>query len=281
MTGRIIVQGDVHGCVAEAQRALEKARFDPSADELWSIGDLIDRGPDSVGVVELYRALGGKFVLGNHEDKLLRWHDWQLRSAATGEAITMPADPETVRTYEQLKDRPELLDWLAHAPLAKMFEDEYVCLIHAGIRPGHPTQRFTADYTPPYGKRAPNGSADKKEIERNRDLIGEATTLRFVRRDGQKWKQIAWREKRDSDEFWADHHNPRAPHVIYGHQPWRSTRAHVNATGIDLGCVHGGALLTLVIPRGERDPAEWRYQVTKADRVYWSAPDGSSAFLLD
>src|SRR5262245_14511601 len=60
------IVGDVHGCVRELDDLLRRIRFDPAADELWCTGDLVNPGPDSLGVLTLWREAGGRAVLGNH-----------------------------------------------------------------------------------------------------------------------------------------------------------------------------------------------------------------------
>jgi bis(5'-nucleosyl)-tetraphosphatase (symmetrical) len=61
------IVGDVQGCARELDELLRKVRFDPGSDELWCLGDLVNRGPDSLAVLRLWRDLGGRSVLGNHD----------------------------------------------------------------------------------------------------------------------------------------------------------------------------------------------------------------------
>src|SRR6185436_5882892 len=69
--GRTLIVGDVHGCAAELGSLLESLA--PGADDqVLFVGDLVARGPDSRGVLALYRAVRGRSVLGNHEARLAR-----------------------------------------------------------------------------------------------------------------------------------------------------------------------------------------------------------------
>src|SRR5258706_15968037 len=61
------VVGDVHGCAREFGDLLDEVRFEPVEDELWSVGDLVNTGPDSLGVLRIFRDAGGRAVLGNHD----------------------------------------------------------------------------------------------------------------------------------------------------------------------------------------------------------------------
>ena len=73
---RKIIIGDIHGCIDELKSLVSKIAI-TSNDELFFIGDLIDKGPDSVAVVKYVYALSKKnktiLILGNHEEKFLRY----------------------------------------------------------------------------------------------------------------------------------------------------------------------------------------------------------------
>src|SRR5204863_3459965 len=70
--GRTIIVGDVHGCRDELDALLDKVAF-TMGDRLVFVGDLIARGPDSLGVLDIARHTGAEIVRGNHEEKLLAW----------------------------------------------------------------------------------------------------------------------------------------------------------------------------------------------------------------
>ena len=61
------VVGDVQGCARELDDLLREIRFDPAKDELWSTGDLVNRGPASLAAARLWRDIGGRVVICNHE----------------------------------------------------------------------------------------------------------------------------------------------------------------------------------------------------------------------
>ena len=73
---RHIIIGDIHGCIDELKMLIQKLELQQD-DHLYFIGDLIDRGPDSVGVVKYVKALSEDYavvlILGNHEEKFLRY----------------------------------------------------------------------------------------------------------------------------------------------------------------------------------------------------------------
>ena len=102
--------GDIQGCHAEFCELLSLIGFSPASDRLWLTGDLVNRGPDSLGVVREVIALGESAVtvLGNH--------DLHLLTVSAGHRDTHRDD--TLASILDAPDRHDLVDWLAHRPLA-------------------------------------------------------------------------------------------------------------------------------------------------------------------
>jgi serine/threonine protein phosphatase 1 len=146
--------GDIHGCLEKIVRLLDRLRYDPAADRLIFLGDYIDRGPDSKGVIDLLLRLQREnpaniFLLGNHEDNFLTY----LHACMTAEGIdSWLKEPffagggiATLRSYcPQLRDPyderllasvpPGHVAFLANLPLY-WTNAEYIA-VHAGVRPG-------------------------------------------------------------------------------------------------------------------------------------------------
>lgn len=120
--------GDVQGCAAELRDLLDAARFDPARHRLALAGDLVNRGPDSAGVLELARRLDALAVIGNHEVGLLEGR----RTAA----------------LDRLRDQlgSALGEWLAWLRALPTFvcEDGFI-LVHAGIAPGKRPEQCTRE----------------------------------------------------------------------------------------------------------------------------------------
>lgn len=70
-TGRDFIVADLHGCLDLLQEQMSRIGFDPAKDRLFSVGDLVDRGPDSMGCLRLLREPWFHAIVGNHEDMLL------------------------------------------------------------------------------------------------------------------------------------------------------------------------------------------------------------------
>ncbi len=124
--------GDIQGCYDSFRRLLETCRFDPGADRLWLVGDLVNRGPRSLETLRYVRALGHRAitVLGNH--------DLYLLMIAYGGARKRGRD-DTLQPILEAADREELLNWLRHQPLCYC-EGDY-CLVHAGLLPQWTTEQ--------------------------------------------------------------------------------------------------------------------------------------------
>lgn len=117
--------GDIQGCLASLQRLIDRLRFDPTSDRLWFAGDLVNRGPDSLGVLRLIKNLGpsARVVLGNH--------DLFLLAVAEGFAHLRPKD--TIQDVLTAPDQDELLTWLRRQPLHH--HEEGYLMVHAGLLP--------------------------------------------------------------------------------------------------------------------------------------------------
>lgn len=119
------VIGDVQGCLDPLKRLLDRCRFDPRADRLVFAGDLVARGPDSVGTLRFVRALGASAttVLGNHDLNLL----------GTAQGHREPR--EGLEQVVQAPDADELLDFVACQPLAWHDAALDTLVVHAGLAP--------------------------------------------------------------------------------------------------------------------------------------------------
>ena len=121
----IYAVGDIQGCYTELQQLLETIRFDSTQDQLWLVGDLVNRGPGSLAVLRLVKSLGDSAVtvLGNH--------DLHLLAVAEGAAEMNRSD--TLDEILNAPDRDELLHWLRNQRLLHA-QHGYV-LVHAGLLP--------------------------------------------------------------------------------------------------------------------------------------------------
>ncbi|HMD72744.1 MAG TPA: symmetrical bis(5'-nucleosyl)-tetraphosphatase, partial [Steroidobacteraceae bacterium] len=119
--------GDVQGCDAELEALLKSIDFSANRDRVWFVGDLVNRGPDSLEVLRRVRALGdaATITLGNH--------DLHLLAVAFGRARLRAED--TLHEVLAAPDRDVLLDWLLRRPLLHEEPALNLCLLHAGLPP--------------------------------------------------------------------------------------------------------------------------------------------------
>src|SRR5271163_721705 len=119
--------GDVQGCDQELGALLDTLRFRPDTDQVWFVGDLVNRGPDSLAVLRRIRSLGdaATVTLGNH--------DLHLLAVAFGSAHARSDD--TLDDILAAPDRDALLEWLAARPLFHEDDALNACMLHAGLAP--------------------------------------------------------------------------------------------------------------------------------------------------
>ncbi len=117
--------GDIQGCFEPLQRLLDLVRFDPATDRLWFVGDLVNRGPDSLATLRFVRDLGSTAitVLGNHDLHLL----------AIAEGFQTLKRGDTLADILEAPDRAQLLEWLRRQPL--LHREHGVTMVHAGLLP--------------------------------------------------------------------------------------------------------------------------------------------------
>jgi bis(5'-nucleosyl)-tetraphosphatase (symmetrical) len=117
--------GDIQGCWTQLAQLIERFRFNPQSDRLWFVGDLVNRGPNSLDVLRFVRNLGesARVVLGNHDLFLL----------AVSEGVIPLRAKDTIGDVLGADDRQDLLAWLRRQPLHHR-ERSYL-MIHAGLLP--------------------------------------------------------------------------------------------------------------------------------------------------
>jgi len=122
------VVGDIHGCAREFADLLDEIRFDPARDELWCVGDLVNTGPDSLATLRLWKDVGARAILGNHDIYAL-----------LARAGRVARRPDHLDELFVAPDADELLGRLRAAPAMFRLEREIaprgVWLVHAGVHP--------------------------------------------------------------------------------------------------------------------------------------------------
>jgi len=265
--------GDIQGCFKELQALLALIRFDPSRDRLWFVGDLVNRGPDSLETLRFVRDLGERAVtvIGNH--------DLHLLAAAHGKILDR--DDHTLDAVLSAPDRDELIDWLCARPLLHHDSALGYTMVHAGLPPQWDLRQAQACarevevqmrgprraelFREMYGNQPRLWSDRLAGIERWRFIINCFTRMRYCHTDGRldlKSKGAPGSQPDGSMPWFAvPGRASRDLNIVFGH--W-STLGECNEPGIfptDSGCLWGGALSALRLdgaPRYTRLPCKGR-----------------------
>ena len=259
----IYLIGDLQGCAAALDRMLQDIAFTPSRDRLVLLGDLVNRGPDSLGVLRRLSALGAAAtcLLGNH--------DLHLLAVAHGARAVQRGD--TFEEVLQAPDRAAWIDWLRQQPLAHV-EAGWLC-VHAGVAPTWTTAltlalaaEVQAVLRSPdlpgflhamYGNQPDRWTDELRGAERLRLTVNVLTRIRFCSADGT----LDFKTKEGAGAAppgfmpWFD-----VPGRLTADQPlafghW-STLGLINRPqllALDTGCVWGGSLTAVRVDGGRRD----------------------------
>lgn len=256
--------GDVQGCRAALEDLLANIRFDPACDRLWFAGDLVARGPDSLGTLRLIQQLGhaADSVLGNHDLHLLAAHH--------GLASIKPKD--ATAPILAAHDRDALMTWLQHRPLLLDLPFQHV-MTHAGIPPfwslinarqyagevEHALRDTEARqfFAAMYGDEPSRWRDNLLAAPRLRMITNCLTRMRLLHVDGRL--DFAHKEELETAppglSAWFAQSSPlwHDTRIIFGH--WAALKGvthQPNCIAIDTGCVWGEHLCAYRLDDGQR-----------------------------
>lgn len=215
---KTIIVGDSHGLIEEVVELVEqKCGFKAGTDVLMSVGDMVDKGPESAAVVRFFRELGATVVLGNHEAKHVKYRKHFLAlSKDPSYKIPMKWGEDYARVFSSLSEKD--LDWVCGLPKFHYFGGGAWILVHAGLQAGLPMEK----------------QAKCLWLRYVRETDGEM--IPFDGKPGAPVGGVWWASRWQGPEK-----------IVYGHQPWDGEVRVENGTyGIDTGAVHGKKLTALV-----------------------------------
>ena len=258
--------GDLQGCLQPLQCLLKEVAFDPAKDRLWLVGDLVNRGPQSLATLRFLYAMRDSLicVLGNH--------DLHLLAVAHNRERLKKAD--TLQEILDAPDRDELLNWLRQQPLLHYDPERDTLLVHAGIPPQWTLSKalkraaevqdaLRDDTRLPlflegmYGNQPARWDKGLRGIERLRVITNYLTRMRFCSADGSL--ELKSKEGLDSAPAgfapWFSYANrkTRKHKIIFGH--WAALEGRCsqpNLFALDSGCVWGGAMTLLNLDSGAK-----------------------------
>lgn len=243
--------GDLQGCDEELRALLGRLKFSADRDQLWFVGDLVNRGPASLATLRQVHALrdNAAVVLGNH--------DLHLLALACGADRRRSSD--TLDEVLAAPDREVLLEWLLTRPLAHAQGTDL--MVHAGVVPqwtvaltltlaaevGAALRRDPrALFEHMYGNEPERWDERLAGMERLRFVINVLTRLRVCTADGRVDLSQKGAPPPSPSQLrpWFEHRHraSRNARVIFGHWSALGLVQRPGVIGLDTGCVWGGAL---------------------------------------
>ena len=246
--------GDIQGCFKPLKKLLKKVKFDPAKDRLWVVGDMVNRGPDSLKVLRFLKELGDAAVcvLGNHDLHL-------LNNVAGGELYRR----DTLDEVLAAPDLEELVDWLRSRPLMHADPELGWCMVHGGLHPGWTVKKamkrarkvekrlrgndWREFCRQLHHQKFPTREPPKKHPDRRLFAAAVLTRSRYCTQSGKfNWEVRSGASSSKRERPWYTH--PRlawrgAYNVVFGHWAARGLVAdQPHVLGLDSGYVWGGSM---------------------------------------
>jgi len=244
--------GDVQGCFGALERLVDAFGFDRARDRLWFVGDLVNRGPDSLATLRFVRNLGegAVTVLGNH--------DFHLLAVAFG--CTKKRSGDTLDAVLAAPDGEVLLTWLRQRPMLHV--EGRRAMVHAGLLPqwsiakaqvlAHEVEaalrgaKWRAFLAQLYGNKPNSWSEDLRGADRLRVIVNAMARMRFCAADGT----MELRTKGETATappgyfpwFDAPARASRDHTMVCGHWSTLGLMLRDDLLALDSGCVWGGNL---------------------------------------
>lgn len=267
------IVGDIQGCLTELKLLLRHVNFNADYDELWCVGDLVGRGPDSLGTLTFIQSLGdaAKLVLGNHDLNLLA----VLLEVRTAD----PRDKLDAVVALPTQEKHCFIDWLVRQPLMRQSQDQLV-MSHAGVYPwwdiqqaqsyanevsqalikAWETNQLTQFLQSMYGNEPQLWSPSLSGDERMRFIINAFTRMRFCDpQGGLNFSNKSSPTKRDNTNLlpWFELRDVDSNTLVFGHWAALMGATHRDdIIGLDTGCVWGERLTLLHWPSGKYSSVE-------------------------
>ncbi len=258
--------GDLQGCLEPLKCLLKQVAFDPAKDRLWLVGDLVNRGPQSLETLRYLYAMRDSLVcvLGNHDLHLL----------AAGHNIERLKKSDTLSEILAAPDRNDLLDWLRRQKLLHYDAERDCILVHAGIPPQwtlakalkraaevedalQDELRLPLFLDGMYGNQPKRWDKDLQGVTRLRVITNYFTRMRFCTPAGE----LEFNSKEGLDAapagfapwFSYPERKTRKHKIVFGH--WAALEGQCpasNVVALDTGCVWGGQMTLLNLDNGEK-----------------------------
>lgn len=221
-----MVIGDVHGCVEELRALLDMVRYRQGTDRVILAGDLFDKGPDAAGAVRFAMSIGAQCVLGNHDEKHVRWRRHEDRRAK---------DPTYVNPVRSLSEQDQEANrslnswemmWVAQRPPYALVAPNWV-VVHAGF---------------------------EAKIQLIDQVVDHMIRIRWVHPDGKMAPPAPGTlNQPPNTRKWMEAYDGQF-NVVYGHAIHSLEEPRIDhakngrkTVGIDTGCAYGGRLTCFIV----------------------------------
>ena len=250
--------GDVQGCFDELTQLLDKCQYRKDRDRLWFVGDLVNRGPQSLEVLRSVRELGDRAVtvLGNHDLHLVMQH----------EGFERKREDDTFGDVLQARDAKELVGWVRTRPM--MHVEGGYAMVHAGLLPQWTIEKASKlarevevalaarDYRDflanMYGSTPDQWNESLSGWDRLRVIVNAMTRMRYVINDGAMEFRAAGSKAPPAQGpenctpwFDAARRVSATAFIVCGHWSALGLVMRKDLAAIDTGCLWGGSLTAL------------------------------------
>ncbi len=245
--------GDIQGCFSELEQLLDKINFNSNADQLWFVGDLVNRGPQSLETIQFVRALGdsAKFVLGNHDIHLIACHA----------GVQICKSKSSLNQILHHQEADEIINWLRFQPLLHHDSKLNWLMVHAGLIPQWDlataqtcaveieTELRSAHYAQflkhAYGDTPNQWDLQLPKHDRWRVILNAFTRLRLCDKQGRmdfSYKGMLGKQEKHLLAWFDVPRKSEDLNIIFGHWSALGLKQADNLLGLDTGCLWGSQL---------------------------------------
>ncbi len=255
--------GDIQGCMDELMRLLERIQYDPAKDQLWFVGDIVNRGPKSLESLRFVAnpANNAITVLGNHDLNLL----------AVSEGVRTVKRHDTLNDILNADDAADLLQWLRRQPLLHHDKNLKTVMVHAGFAPqwklkhakkyakevesvlaGSNYREFLHAM---YGNKPNKWKKSLQGMERLRFITNAFSRIRYCDQENrlnmEEHGAPGTQSKKLTPWFAMPERKSQKTRIIFGHWSTLGLKFSHNTIGLDTGCLWGGELTALRLDTAE------------------------------
>ena len=256
--------GDIQGCYEEFRKLLEIIQFDEKKDQLWLTGDLVNRGPQSLEVLNYLYSIDQSIitVLGNHDLHL-------IALALSNKRIE--SKDESLQAILKSKNKINLIEWLRSKPLMHFDQELNTVLVHAGIHPDWSVKEsllynqemssiINSSEAPHffkhmYANKPTQWNDHINRTDRSNFITNVFTRMRFMsQKNGLDFSEKGSPIEGTSDFLpWFSYPNRKTVDslIIFGHWSALNYYYHNKIVCLDGGCVWGGDLVAINIMHPE------------------------------